>query len=134
MDYEVLESVEDVPVTDLAEYDTVDADNDIRQLDAALALDTLRLKLWYFEPGEAVDYHAHLRQEEVYVALEGDFELELGDPDDTTVREVEAGAWWAAKPEVGHGHRYLGDDRGVALAIGAPPVDDEAVDPTDLPA
>jgi hypothetical protein len=30
---------------------------------------------------------------------------------------------------VGHGHRYVGDDRGVILAIGAPAVDDEGLDP-----
>jgi len=132
MDYEVLDGPEDVPMTDLAEYDSVAADNHIRQLDAALALEHLRLKLWYFEPGEGVAYHAHLHQEEVFSVLAGSFELELGDPDDTEVRTVEEGAWWVAKPEVGHGHRYLGDDRGVVLAIGAPAVDDEPVDPTEL--
>lgn len=133
MDYEVLESVADVPVTDLGDLDSLPFDNDIRQLDAALGLTDLRLKLWCFKPGDAVDYHAHLHQEEVYFALEGSFELELGDPGETETREVTAGAWWVAKPEVGHGHRYVGEEgRGVVLAIGAPAVDDEGLDPSEF--
>jgi quercetin dioxygenase-like cupin family protein len=133
MDYEVLGSVEDVPVTDLGELDSLPFDNDIRQLDAALGLEDLRLKLWYFEPGESVGYHAHLHQEEVYFALEGRFELELGNPEETETRVVEAGAWWVAKPEIGHGHRYLGEEgRGELLAIGAPAVDDEGMDPSEF--
>jgi len=133
MDYEILERVEDVPVTDLREVDSVPLGNDIRQLDAALALEDLRLKLWYFEPGEAVEYHAHLHQEEVFFVLAGAFSLTLGDPGETETVEVDEGAWWVAKPEVGHGHRYLGEaGRGEVLAIGAPAVDDEGLDPRDL--
>jgi hypothetical protein len=33
---------------------------------------------------------------------------------------------------VGHGHRYVGDDRGVVLAVGAPNVDDPGMDPHAL--
>ncbi len=132
MDYTVIDSIEDVPVTDLADLDSVPHESDIRQLDAALALEQLRLKVWSVEPGEAVEYHAHLRQEEVYHALEGTFELTLGHPDETETRTVEAGAWWAAKPQVGHGHRCVSEQPGCLVAIGAPAVDDEASDPAEL--
>mgnify|MGYP006295972999 CR=1 FL=1 len=132
MDYTVIEDTAAIPATDLGELDSVPYDNVIRQLDAALALENLRLKLWTFEPGDEVAYHAHLTQEEVYHALEGSFELELGAPGETEVRKVEAGAWWAAKPQVGHGHRCVGEEPGVVVALAAPAVDDEAADPEEF--
>ena len=35
-------------------------------------------------------------------------------------------------PEIGHGHRYVGDDRGVVLSVGAPAVEDPGLDPHQL--
>jgi quercetin dioxygenase-like cupin family protein len=131
MEYEVVQT-EDVPVTDLSEIDGVPPDLDIRDIDAALGAQEVLLKLWYFEPGEEIQYHAHSEQEEVYYAVEGEFSLKLGRSGEEEYVEVGPGAFWVARPEVGHGHRYVGDDRGVVLAIGAPPVDDPGLDPHSL--
>ncbi|WP_290819156.1 cupin domain-containing protein [Halovivax sp.] len=131
MGYEVV-SLDDVPVTDLSEIEEVPPDLDVRAVGDALGLENSRLTVWYFDPGEEIQYHAHADQEEVYHVLEGEFSLKLGRSGDAEYVEVGPGAFWVAKPEVGHGHRCIGDDRGVILAMGAPPAHDPGLDPHGL--
>jgi uncharacterized cupin superfamily protein len=131
MGYEVAHA-EDVPVTDLSEIDAIPPDLDIRPIDDALGLAELRAKLWYFDPGEEIQYHAHAEQEELYYVLEGEFSLKLGPSGEEEYVEVGPGSFYAAGPETGHGHRYIGEDRGVILAFGAPPTEDPGLDPHEL--
>lgn len=131
MDYEVVHT-NDVPLTDLSEIDEVPPDLDIRTVDEALDAEGVAMKLWYFEPGEEIQYHAHAEQEEIYYVLEGEFSLKLGPSGETEVIEIGPGAFWIAKPKVGHGHRNVGDERGVILAIGVPNVDDPGLNPHSL--
>ncbi|MDY6779697.1 MAG: cupin domain-containing protein [Halobacteria archaeon] len=131
MEYDVAET-EDVPLTDLSEIESLPPDNDVRAVDDFLGLDEMRAKLWYFEPGEQIDYHAHSEQEEFFYVVKGEFSLKLGRSGEEEIVEVGPGAFWAAGPEVGHGHRYVGDDEGVVLAIGAPAVEDPGLNPHDL--
>jgi quercetin dioxygenase-like cupin family protein len=131
MEYKVL-NTEDVPITDLSGIEEIPPDLDIRDVGTALGSKEMMLKMWYFEPGEEIQYHAHSEQEEVYYAIEGEFSLKLGRSGEEEYVEVGPGAFWIARPEVGHGHRYVGDDRGVVLAIGAPPVEDPGLDPHSL--
>ncbi len=131
-EYEVV-STEDVSKTDLSDVDALPPESDVRDIDAALGAEDVLVKLWYFEPGEEIQYHAHSEQEEIFYVLEGRFSLKLGRSGDTEVVEVSEGDWWRAAAMVGHGHRYLGDETGVVLAIGAPKVDDPGLDPHSLP-
>lgn len=131
MDYEVVD-LDDVPTTDLSEIDEVPPDLDIKPVGEQLGLSELRATVWYFEPGDEIQYHAHHEQEEVYFVLDGEFSLKLGRSGETEYVEVDSGTFWVAKPEVGHGHRYIGDDEGVVLSLGAPPVEDPGVDPHGL--
>ncbi|WP_299262785.1 cupin domain-containing protein [Halorientalis sp.] len=131
MEYEVL-GTEDVPVTDLSEVDGVPPDLDIRPVGRTMGLDNLHVTLWYFEPDEEIQYHAHSEQEELYYVVEGEFSLKLGRSGEAETVEVGPGAFWAAGPEVGHGHRYVGDDEGVVLAVGAPAIEDPGLDPHNL--
>jgi len=128
MDYEVMHT-DDVPITDLSEMEEVPPDLDIRPVGRMMGLSNLVVTLWYFEPGEEIQYHAHSEQEELYYALEGEFSLKLGRSGETETREVGPGTFWVAEPKIGHGHRYVGDGQGVVLAIGAPPVEDPGLDP-----
>lgn len=105
---------------------------DMKAVDRALQTEELALKLWYFHPGEQMRYHAHRTQEEVYYVIRGEFSVILGPPEDLETYEVGPGDFYVAGPEVGHGHRYVGEDRGVVLAIGAPNVTDLGVDPATL--
>jgi len=131
MDYEVVDA-DDVPVTDLSEVEDIPPDLDIRPVGSHLGLDEMRATLWYFEAGEEIQYHAHSEQEEFFYVLEGEFSLKLGRSGEEEYVTVDEGAFWAAGPEIGHGHRYEGEDTGVVLAIGAPPVEDPGIDPHSL--
>ena len=77
MEYDVTHT-EDVPVTDLSEIDEIPPDLDIRSIDDALGTEETNCKLWYFDPGEEITYHAHSEQEELYYVIEGEFSLKLG--------------------------------------------------------
>lgn len=46
--------------------------------------------------------------------------------------EVGPGTFWVGGPGVGHGHRCIGDEEGVVLAVGAPPVHAPGLDPHEL--
>jgi len=131
MEYEVLDT-EDVPVTDLSDVEGVPPDLDIRPVGQHMGLENLHVTLWYFEPGEEIQYHAHSEQEEFYYVVEGEFSLKLGRSGEEEFVDVGPGAFWAAGPKTGHGHRYTGDDEGVVLAIGAPAVEDPGLDPHSL--
>ena len=131
MDYQVVDT-EDVDVVDLSDVEGVPPDLDIRPVGEALGAEEMNLTLWYFDPGEEIQYHAHSEQEEVYYVVQGTFSLKLGKSGEEEYVEVGPGAFWRASPKMGHGHRNVGDDRGIVLAIGAPPVDDPGMDPHSL--
>lgn len=122
---------DDVPLVDLSNNDDVNPDVGIRPIDEMLGLKNMGAKLWYFQPGEEVGYHAHPTEEELYYVLEGEFSLKLGSADDPEYVTVGPGAFWAGGPSEPHGHRYVGEGTGVVLALGAPP-GDEALDPYEL--
>ena len=131
MEYGVV-ALDDVPVTDLSEVESAPPDLDIRPVGEHLGLSEMRATVWYFDPGEEIQYHAHSEQEELYFVLEGEFSLKLGRSGETEYVDAGPGTLWVAKPEIGHGHRNVGDERGVVLSFGAPPVDDPGLDPHDL--
>jgi quercetin dioxygenase-like cupin family protein len=131
MDYEVVD-LDDVPMTDLSETDEVPPDLDVKPVGEQLGLSEMRATVWYFEPGEEIQYHAHSEQEELFFVLEGEFSLKLGRSGETEYVDAGPGTFWVAEPKIGHGHRYVGDEQGVVLALGAPPVDDPGLDPHSL--
>lgn len=104
----------------------------VQDVDTALGTEKMNVKLWHFEPGDEIEYHAHLEQEELYYILEGEFSLKLGRSGETEIIEADAGTFFVAAPEIGHGHRCIGDSEGMILSIGAPPVDDPGQDPHQL--
>lgn len=123
--------IDAVPLTDLSTED-VPPDLTIREIDDALDLENVRMNVWYFEPGDGIGYHAHTTQEEIYYVVRGRFSVKIGRSGQTEIIEVGPGSFYAAPPGVGHGHRYLGDDRGMIVAIGAPAVNDPGLDPHSL--
>lgn len=144
MRYEVVNK-DDTETTTIEEYysrnlDTVDNPSqkeEFRNLsmipvDDALGVEKLQIKLWYFEPGDEIIYHAHTEQEELYYVLEGEFSLKLGDPENPEFEKIGPGTFYVAGPKTGHGHRYIGDTTGVIMAIGAPVGFDPGRDPSDF--
>ncbi|WP_254538032.1 cupin domain-containing protein [Halomarina litorea] len=131
MGYEVVHT-DDVALTDLSQVEEIPPDLDIRAVDEALGTEQMKVKVWYFDPGEEIQYHAHSEQEELYYIMEGEFSLKLGKSGEEEFVEAGPGTFYVAGPETGHGHRYVGEDRGVVLALGAPAVDDPGLDPHSL--
>jgi len=95
-----------------------------RSVSDAAGLDRLGLHRYEAEPGEAIPlaYHYHDEQEEVFYVLAGTLAVETPD------RTYEVGADEAFVVEPGSPQRAYNpetaDERVVALAVGAPAVDD----------
>jgi uncharacterized cupin superfamily protein len=95
-----------------------------RSISDAAGLENLGCHRYAADPGEQIPlaYHYHDEQEEVFYVLEGTLSVET--PEGTY--EVEAGAALAVEP--GSPQRAYnpagGDERVVALVVGAPAVDD----------
>jgi quercetin dioxygenase-like cupin family protein len=131
MEYGVTDT-EAIPITDLSQTDAVPVDLNIRDIDGALGCETIAAKIWHFEEGEEIGYHAHAEQEELFYVLDGTFSVKLGRSGEAEYVEVDAGSVWAAAPMIGRGHRCISEGGGAVLAIGAPNVDDPGLDPHDL--
>jgi len=121
--YEVVDTV-DVPRMDMGDLLDGMLDLDARRVQAALGTDESVVSVWYFEPGDEMPHHVHTEQEEVFYVLEGEFEVALGEAGDVERHTIDEGTFYSAGPEVGHGHKYVGDGEGRILAIGAPNVPD----------
>jgi quercetin dioxygenase-like cupin family protein len=78
---------------------------------------TLFAGLNCFEPGQEHAAHAHAGQDKLYVVLEGEAEIHVGD--DTQL--VSAGGGAFAPSGVMHSVRNRGEKRLVVLAVLAPP-------------
>jgi quercetin dioxygenase-like cupin family protein len=70
-----------------------------------------------FEPGQEHAPHAHAGQDKLYVVLEGDAEIQVGDE----IQSVSAGGGAFAPSGVMHSVRNRGEQRLVVLAVLAPP-------------
>jgi quercetin dioxygenase-like cupin family protein len=79
--------------------------------------ETLFAGLNCFEPGQQHAVHAHAGQDKLYVVLEGEAEIQVGDE----TQLVSAGAGAFAPSGVTHSVRNCGEKRLIVLAVLAPP-------------
>jgi quercetin dioxygenase-like cupin family protein len=79
--------------------------------------ETLFAGLNCFEPGQQHAAHAHAGQDKLYVVLEGDAEIQVGN--ETELVSTGGGAF--APSGVMHSVRNCGDKRLIVLAVLAPP-------------
>ena len=79
--------------------------------------ETLFAGLNCFEPGQEHKAHAHAGQDKLYVVLEGEAEIQVGDEK----QSVSAGGGAFAPAGVMHSVRNCGEERLVVLAVLAPP-------------
>ena len=79
--------------------------------------ETLFAGLNCFEPGQQHAAHAHAGQDKLYVVLEGDAEIQVGDE----TQSVSTGGGAFAPSGVLHSVRNCGDKRLIVLAVLAPP-------------
>jgi quercetin dioxygenase-like cupin family protein len=78
---------------------------------------TLFAGLNCFEPGQEHAAHAHAGQDKLYIVMEGEAEIQVGDEK----QMVSAGGGAFAPAGVLHAVRNSGDERLVVLAVLAPP-------------
>ena len=124
---------DDIPEVNLGDREDVQPTLRMRPVDELLGLEQMAAKLWYFDPGDEITFHAHPEEEELYYVVQGEFSLKLGDPEEPTYATAGAGTFFAAGPYEPHGHRCVGDEPGVILAIGAPgDAGDAVLDPHEL--
>jgi len=79
--------------------------------------ETLFAGLNCFEPGQQHAAHAHAEQDKLYVVLEGEAEIQVGDE----TQRVSAGGGAFAPSGVMHSVRNCGEKRLIVLAVLAPP-------------
>jgi mannose-6-phosphate isomerase-like protein (cupin superfamily) len=79
--------------------------------------ETLFAGLNCFEPGQEHAAHAHAGQDKLYVVLQGEAEIHVGDEQ----QWVSAGGGAFAPAGVMHSVRNCGEERLVVLAVLAPP-------------
>ncbi|WP_224268559.1 cupin domain-containing protein [Haloprofundus salinisoli] len=110
-----------VNLADVDAYDADAADARVKPVGYHLRPAQMRPNVWTFERGESTPYHYQEEQEELYVVLEGRFELRIEDetleldPDDYVVVEPEAK------------RRLTAVEGGTVLVVGAPNVKDDGV-------
>ena len=121
--------MEKVTVDDVAESEM--GEGDVRNVADALGTTDLAMNRYSLAPGEdfTSGLHTHLDQEEVFYVIEGTATFET--PDGS--REVDAGEAIRFAPGDYQQGRNDGDERVVALALGAPKESTEVRVPMDCP-
>ena len=118
------------------DYSVVDPDDleyvddrpcDLRRLSEAAGMGEVAINRFDADPGEQLPlaYHYHETQEEAFIVLSGTLHVETPEGE----LEVPEGSLFAAPPEEPH-RAYNPDDADgpvSVIAIGAPPVDGDAV-------
>jgi len=92
----------------------------MRPVDEALECRNVAAKVWYFDEGEEIGYHAHSEQEELFYVLEGTFSLKLGRSGEEEFVEADEGTFWVSAPKIGHGHRCVSEGGGAVLQRSVP--------------
>jgi mannose-6-phosphate isomerase-like protein (cupin superfamily) len=92
---------------------------DAADLTTALALERSRARLWRYPPGTRGRRHADRAQEEVFVVLDGEPTMYLGEPPERV--ELEAGAAVAVQPSTILQIRNESERQATLFIYGAPP-------------
>ncbi|MCD2204047.1 cupin domain-containing protein [Halobacterium sp. KA-6] len=109
-----------VPDKDDAEGFPIDIDDPVQvNLIEETGMESMRARLWYFEPGEKVSYHYHHEQEEIFYVVQGTGQVVVGE--DQEEIEVPEGGFFRPETTTPRQLRNDSDEEVVWLIIGAPP-------------
>jgi len=115
------------------ELEFVDRGDDSGRMLAAISdrLTQTRAKFWRYPPGTRGKRHAEHLQEEIFVVLEGNAAIDLGDPPER--HELPRGSVCAVQPGTPLQLRNDGDEDVLFLIVGAPPEEGGADYLPDVP-
>lgn len=103
-----------------AEEFPIDIDDPVQiDLIEELGMESLRARMWYFEPGEKVSLHYHDEQEELFYVVKGTGQVVVGE--DRKEIEVPEGGVFRPETETPRHLRNDSDEEVVWLIVGAPP-------------
>lgn len=114
-------------IDDVDRHELDDIEPDVRPIGVELRPAEMRPSVWPYEAGESSNRHFQEEQEELYVPLEGRFEVELveqGDDEVETV-EIESGDSLVVDSETIREVTAVTD--GELLVVGAPNAKDDGV-------
>jgi uncharacterized cupin superfamily protein len=83
------------------------------------AMTNMRASIWRYPPGARGRRHAEVVQEELFVVLDGEATLMLGDPAEPV--ELAPGSLAVVQPGTAVQVTNQGDDEATLLIVGAPP-------------
>ncbi|WP_224334994.1 cupin domain-containing protein [Haloprofundus halobius] len=110
-----------VNLSDVDTHEADAADARVKPVGYHLRPETMRPNVWTFEAGESTPYHYQKQQEELYVVLDGRFELSV---EDETL-ELEPDDYVVVAPEAKR--QLTAVEPGTVLVVGAPNVKDDGV-------
>lgn len=116
-----LDDVEPCDLDDVVPRDLDDVEPTLPSVGYELRPGEMRQSVWRFEPGASTTHHRHEALEDLYVVFENRFDVRVGD-DEFTVGE---GDYLVAEPDAWR--QLTASDGGLLLVVGAPPVEDDAV-------
>lgn len=120
-DYETI-VVEDAERAPSAASGTMHVD-----LVSELGCTEMRPKVWFLSPGDEMSFHRQAAQEELYYVLRGPSRFRVGEE----LLDVEEGTAIRVPPETPRQIINDTDSDHVWLVVGAPPVEDDGLPPTD---
>ena len=97
----------------------------LRSIGHELGPDETRPAVWEYEAGETNASHRQEQQEELYVVLEGVFDVTIEHDDEREVVTIEEGDYLLVPPEPWRQLEAVDD--GTVLVVGAPNVKDDGV-------
>ena len=116
-----------VSLDEIEAHELDDPERTIFPIGVELRPQKMRPSVWEYEASETSTQHYQREQEELYVPLSGEFEMELEEEDgeEATVLELQSGDFLVVDPETTRQLTAVTDGR--ILVAGAPNVKDDGV-------
>lgn len=106
-------------------HELEDLDPTLLPIGLELQPDRMRPSVWHYEQGEENNFHRQAEQEELYVVLEGAFDVTIERDDERDVVELTSEDVLVVPPESWRQLKALEESR--VLVVGAPNVADDAI-------
>lgn len=114
-----------VSLDDVEPRELDDLEPTLRSVGYELRPDRMRPSVWEYDAGESSNYHRHEEQEELYVVLEGRFEVTVERDDEREVLDLETDDYLVVPPETWRQLEAKAESR--LFVVGAPSAKEDAI-------